>query len=112
MLGELYDKLSRVNLNPMREQLLELLHHTWAGISVDVCEAHALCHRPLERINRDDLARVELTSDDVRSAAFCNIGMWAGTRMQSTLDEWFELSLDEQNMLLIEAFPDGKVYGV
>lgn len=112
MFGDLYDRLNKIKLTPLTEQLIELLQCTWASIAIDECISIASHRRPTEQISRDDLARIELTSDDVRSSVFCNVCRWQGTNKQKLLDEWFDLSLNEQNALLIEAFPDGQVYGV
>jgi hypothetical protein len=68
--------------------------------------------RPTESICGHDIARVELLSDEVRCAAYSYMNIWTGTKNQHLLDEWFDLPIEKQNDLLIEAFPDGQVYGV
>ena len=112
MFGNLYERLNKVDWRPPDERMVELLHDTWADIKIDEVMKLASRMRPTERINRNDLQRIEVTPDDVRSAVFCNMCSWAGTKNQGLLNEWFDLSLDEQNALLIKAFPDGRVYGV
>ena len=112
MFGRLYDRLNKVDFRPPNERMVELLQHTWADIKLDEVMNIAARVRPTERVNRNDLEKIEVTTDDVRSSVFCNMCNWSGTKYQCLLDEWFDLSLDEQNALLIEAFPDGRVYGV
>jgi hypothetical protein len=112
MYEELFNRMRKVKLTPRRDQLVELLQETWADISIDECASIAISRRPTESISKDDLARVELTPDDVRSGVFCNILKWKGTANAKLLTEWLAMPLDEQNQLLIEAFPDGRVYGV
>lgn len=112
MFGELYERLNRLDWRPPNEKMIELLHSTWADIKLDEVMKLASQRRPTERVNRNNLNRIEVTPDDVRSAVFCNICRWSGTDKQARLDEWFDMSLDEQNALLIKAFPDGRVYGV
>lgn len=107
-----FDILMEVKAIPLHTQLIELLQKTWANISVECCTTAIKRKRPNESVSPNDIARVELFADDVRSAVYSNMNRWTGTADQRALDEWFDLQVSVQNALLIEAFPDGRVYGV
>jgi len=110
--NEIYETLSCIELSPLCEQLVDLLHQTWQTIKVDYCRDIVEKKRPSERASSSDIARVELIPDEVRCAIYSHINTWQGTTKQHLLKEWFTLSMEKQNVLLIEAFPDGRVYGV
>ena len=106
----LYDKMLNLDIAPIKEQIADLLQRTWAKISIDYCRS--ILERKYEQVNESDIARVELSPDEVRCAVYSNINRWDRTSYQHVLDEWLDLTIDEQNSLLIEAFPGDKVYGV
>lgn len=110
--NRVFDRLTRVNPIPLRVQIIELLQKTWANISADYCKDTLKRKRPNESVCSNDIARVELFSDEIRCAVYVDMNRWANTTEQRVLDEWFDLVVEVQNELLIEAFPDGQVYGV
>lgn len=112
MFNRMYEKLEAVNVIPMKQQMIELLQRTWTIVSESVCTRALKRKRPFESLNGSDIARVELLPDEARCAAYSNMNRWANTSISYVLEEWFDLELQEQNQLLIEAFPDGRVYGV
>lgn len=110
--NEAFDKMRVVRSIPMRGQIIELLQRTWAAVAPTVCENSVRRKRPFEVVNGSDIARVELFPDEARCAAYSHMNRWQGTDFAHILSEWFDLELGVQNALLIEAFPDGEVYGV
>lgn len=110
--NEVFDKLTLVTTVPFKVQIVELLQRTWTDIAADYCEDVLKHKRPCEAINRDDIARVAVLSDEARCAAYSYMNRWEGTKNQRVLDEWLDMKIEDQNELLIEAFPDGQVYGV
>lgn len=100
-----------LDLAPIKEQFLGLLQKTWTNISIDYCRSILEGRQP-DEVNESDIARIEVAPDDVRCAVYSNMNRWSGTSYQYVLDEWFELTLDEQNDLLIEAFPGNRIYSV
>jgi len=110
--NRIYDRLSYIQTSPLQEQFVTLLQKTWRDISVDYCHGILKRKRPNESISPNDVVRVELLPDEVRCAAYSHMNKWNGTTEQYVLDEWFDLPIEAQNILLIEAFPDGEVYGV
>lgn len=110
--NDTFDRLTTVSIVPFKVQIVELLRKTWTNIAADYCEDVIKTKRPCEAINRDDIARVAVLPDEARSAAYSYMNRWDGTKEQRVLDEWFDMEITLQNDLLIEAFPDGQVYGV
>ena len=110
--NRIFDRLTTVKTQPFKVQIVELLQKTWANIAADYCEDVLKAKRPCESINRDDIARVNVLPDEARCAVYNYMNRWEGTREQRVLDEWLDTHIEDQNELLIEAFPDGQVYGV
>jgi len=101
----LFEAMDRVSCVPVDAQMVQLLRQTWEKISGSVCES-----KVHSRSRRSQLTE-GVSVDDVRSAVYVNIFMWQATSQQKVLAEWCERTLAKQNQLLIEAFPDGRVYG-
>ena len=112
MFDEIYDKLAAVSYGHVGDSLIDLLEQTWSQISRDVCFNHLKTKIPLHEIRERDLVHVELRADEARSAVYSNMFMWKNTSQEWLLNEWLEMNLEEQNVLLTEAFPANRVYGV
>ena len=111
MFDKLFECSCRVNLSDQESQLRDLLERTWNLLSEDFCMSVLSGNTNICEVNRNDLARVEVSADDVRSAVFCNMGIWE-TTMPKLYDLWFDLPVEVQDKLLTETFPSNRVYGV
>jgi len=107
----LFDSLSRLEYEPMEEQIKHLLEKTWASIKVDVIVESLGRRLPKATINASDVSHAELTADEVRSSVYQNIQMWDRLHPE-VVDEWLDLPVEKQDQLLKEVFPSNQVYGV
>lgn len=110
MIPEIFEKIDNLQSNNLHSCLVGLLEKTWNSISIEYCTEYL--KERIECINSNDLVRVELSADEVRSAVYENILRWKNTENEYVMKEWMELTLQQQNDLLIETFPANEVYGV
>jgi hypothetical protein len=111
MFDKLFECSCKVNLSGLESQLKDLLERTWNLLSEDFCMSVLSRNSSICEVNRNDLARVEVSADDVRSVVFCNMGIWE-TTIPQLYEAWFDLPVEKQDKLLIETFPSNRVYGV
>ena len=111
MFNQIFEKMDKAKFEPMDEQIKTLLQKTWAGIAADTLAVELCAGRTVtEGCDTGDMAKV--SADVARTAVYSNIFMWQNTKEQKVLDEWCEKKVQDQNRMLIEVFPDGRVYGV
>lgn len=110
MFGDMFEKVCGVGIS-VEEDMISLLQRTWNMISTDYCTSILQRRKPNESINLDDISRIELRADEVRSAVYSNIMVWENIK-SDLLNIWLDLTIGEQNELLTKAFVDGQVYGV
>ena len=108
---ELFDKLSRIEYEPIAEQIKHLLEKTWAAIKVDVIVESLERRLPNTTINSSDISHAELTTDEVRSAVYQNVSMWERLHPH-VVEAWMDLPVEQQDVLLKSTFPSNQVYGV
>lgn len=110
-MDRLFDSLSRIDYEPMVEQIKHLLEKTWAAIKVDVIVESLERRLPQSTINSSDISHAELTADEVRSAVYQNVSMWERLNPQ-VVEAWMDLPVEQQDLLLKSTFPSNQVYGV
>ena len=111
MLDNIYENLHTFKYDPFEKRMIDLLRQTWKSISEDYIVSYLTKRRCFEVITDRDVCNAELRADDVRSAVYSNIRVMERTNM-AAVDEWFDLSIEQQDVLLLKAFPDTQVYGV
>lgn len=111
MFTDVFDKINKYDYNPLDEQIKDVLQKTWQAIAFDYIYATLQDRRPNESIDGGDICRTEVQADEVRSAVYSNIHLME-TRYPSVVEAWMDLSVEEQDRLLTEVFPNDRVYGV
>jgi len=111
MIQEIYENLKCPIFVPIEKQIQEMLQYTWAAISVNYVYEYLRQQRPIESISPNDLCRVELRADDVRSAVYSNVQI-SERLYPSVVEMWFDLDVEEQDRFLTDTFPSTQVYGV
>ena len=96
-MNDVFEQLSKASFEPIDDQIVEMLRQTWTKVSGLVYESA--------------ISRGRMTPDVVRTAVYSRINVFAGTQSRP-LDEWMDLTPNQQNTLLIRAFPDGRTYDV
>ncbi len=109
--NQLFESIRLVELASTDVQLVEMLQEVWRDISADYCRSILSNRLCTENISLNDIARVEITADEVRSAVYCQVLQEREFKPQ-LLESWFDLSISKQDRLLKEAFPSDRVYGV
>lgn len=111
MFNDLYENLNRYSYGPKQESIIGLLQKTWANISADYITNYLKWRRCYETVSEHDVCSVDLPADEVRSAVYSNIRVMEN-HCPDLVNEWFDLSIDEQDAFLVKAFPGNQVYGV
>ena len=111
MFGDLYERLNKYSCSPLDEQIKDLLQKTWNLVSVSYITESLERRQPDVVITGSSLCRAEVSADEVRSVVYANVGQMSMT-MPAVVESWFDLTVEEQDRYLMEAFPSHLVYGV
>jgi hypothetical protein len=109
MFDSLYENVNKIRQLPVEQQITELLEHTWKTIATAVISEKAANLYP-GMCSLNDIARTELTADEVRSAVFENINIFEHTHSHA-VDMWRDLTISEMDEYLTTVFPD-KIYTI
>lgn len=111
MNNELFENLNRQTYNSLEEDIKEALQMTWSIVSFDYVCDYLKKRKLVENIDGGDICRAEIRADEVRATAYAHIRL-VEDRYPQAVDAWFDVTVEEQDKYLTEAFPSTQVYGV
>lgn len=98
MFNNIFEKIGGIEMTPAKDLIIRMLQETWKHT------------KPLAHTQEMVSCPNVYDADTARAHTYCRVNMWEGTSMQQALTYWNDMSINEQNTLLIEAFADGKEY--